>query len=223
MGGFSPRWSSTESARFTFFISRGNRRLETCFTLGDPAGEEEFGDAIRVNGRPAGAMAIGTIRGGQLAVGEKGRVHVAWNGLPPRKGEHHLAPMLYTRLNDAGTAFEPERDLITTARGLDGGGSVAADDRGDVYVMWHAPKPGNTLGEAGRAVFVARSRDGGRTFAPERLAVDEPTGACGCCGMKALADGRGNLFVSIGAPRRTVTGTRCCSWRGMEAWTSKLR
>jgi len=37
-------------------------------------------------------------------------------------------PMLYTRLNDAGTAFEAERDLITVARGLDGGGSVAADE-----------------------------------------------------------------------------------------------
>ena len=42
--------------------------------------------------------------------------------------------MLYTRLNDAGTAFEPQRDLIRMARGLDGGGAVAADGVGNVYV-----------------------------------------------------------------------------------------
>src|SRR6185436_8072066 len=105
------------------------------------------------------------------------------------------APMLYTRLNDAGTAFEPERNVITKAGGLDGGGSVAADQQGNVYVMWHAPKPGNTNGEAGRALFVARSTDDGKTFAPEQLATTEPTGACGCCGMKAFADDSGNVFA----------------------------
>jgi len=103
--------------------------------------------------------------------------------------------MLYTRLNDHGTAFEPARDVITSARGLDGGGSVAADNQGNVYVFWHAPKPGNTNGEAGRAVFVARSADDGKTFAPETLASAKPTGACGCCGMKAFADSEGNVFA----------------------------
>ena len=105
------------------------------------------------------------------------------------------APMLYTRLDDLGTAFEPERDVITSARGLDGGGSVAADDQANVYVFWHAPKPGNTNGEAGRAVFVARSMDDGKTFAPETLASVKPTGACGCCGMKAFADSKGTVFA----------------------------
>jgi hypothetical protein len=114
------------------------------------------------------------------------------------------APMLYTRLNDAGTAFEPERDVITKARGLDGGGSVAADEMGNVYVFWHAPKPGNTNGEAGRAVFFARSTDEGKTFAPEKLATDKPTGACGCCGMKAFADNRGNMFALYRAASEKV-------------------
>jgi hypothetical protein len=103
--------------------------------------------------------------------------------------------MLYTRLDDGGTAFEPERDVITRARGLDGGGSVAADQQGNVYVFWHAPKPGDTNGESGRAVFVARSTDEGRTFAPEELAITKPTGACGCCGMKAFADSEGHLLA----------------------------
>lgn len=58
-----------------------------------------------------------------MAVGRAGRVHVAWNGHPPAGGNYLEAPMLYARLNDAGTAFEPERNVISRARGLDGRGS----------------------------------------------------------------------------------------------------
>ena len=69
------------------------------------------------------SVATGNIRGGRIALGRQGRVYVAWNGSAklgePAKGR---SPMLFTRLNDAGTAFEPERNLIQTAYGLDGGG-----------------------------------------------------------------------------------------------------
>jgi hypothetical protein len=157
--------------------------------------EEGFSSPVKVNSRARSVMAVGTIRGAQLALGRSNRVHVTWNGPVPTNGTYMEAPMLYTRLNDRGTAFEPERNLITSARGLDGGGSVAADDAGRVFVMWHAPKPGNTNGEAGRALFVARSQDDGKTFAAETLATRKPTGACGCCGTKAFADNRGNVYA----------------------------
>lgn len=39
-------------------------------------------------------------------------------------------PMLYSRSNDSGTAFEPERNLMTRTFGLDGGGIIAADSTG---------------------------------------------------------------------------------------------
>src|SRR5207249_149660 len=79
-------------------------------------------------------MAMGTIRGAQLAVGKNGRVHVAWDGmgrgssLDPHAGhsDNHPAhsrpahepsgdkhPLFYTRLNDDTTGFEPERNVIT--------------------------------------------------------------------------------------------------------------
>ena len=35
--------------------------------------------------------------------------------------------MLFARLDDDGTAFETQRNLMTYTQGLDGGGSVAAD------------------------------------------------------------------------------------------------
>jgi hypothetical protein len=151
---------------------------------------------LRVNSREGSAIAAGTIRGGQMAVGQGSRVHVAWNGSKPMpNSSHEGAPMLYARLNDAGTAFEPERDLMTFTGQLDGGGSVAADNKGNVYVAWHGSAAEAKKGEAGRAVFVAKSTDGGATFAKERQANAEPTGACGCCGLKAFADRNGALHI----------------------------
>jgi hypothetical protein len=160
------------------------------------AGQHKFSAPLRVNSQPGSAIAVGTIRGGQLAVGKNGRVHVAWNGsgkAQPR-GPGKGAPMLYARLNDKGTAFEEQRNLMTATDVLDGGGTVAADQAGNVYVAWHAVKIGSSSGEDQRKVFVAISADEGRTFAAEAPVYGRPTGACGCCGMKALADSKGNLF-----------------------------
>jgi hypothetical protein len=158
-----------------------------------------FSPAIRVNSTPGSAVAAGNIRGAQLAVGRNGRVHVAWNGNDP----NNRMPMLYARLNDAGTAFEPERNLIQKAWGIDGGGTLAADARGNVWVLWHAPLPG-MKGEENRRVWIAKSTDDGRTFSPERLAFDQDVGACGCCGMKAWADETGKLYVMFRSAAQMV-------------------
>jgi len=193
--GIQPQATVDSKGVVHLIFYKGESGAGDIFYARQEPGGGSFSKAIPVNSRPRSAIAGGTIRGAQLAVGKNERVHVAWNGPAPRKGAWMEAPMLYTRLNDAGAAFEPERDVISSARGLDGGGSVAADNQGNVFVFWHAPKPGSTNGEAGRAVFVARSQDEGKTFAPEKLAVNTPTGACGCCGMKALADNAGNVFA----------------------------
>jgi hypothetical protein len=163
----------------------------------------EFGRPIRVNSQAGSAIAVGNIRGAHLATGKNGRVHVAWNGSqkasPKAPGKARspawmLTPMLYTRLDDAGTAFEPQRNVIQSAGGLDGGGSVAADAAGNVYVFWPAPEPGRQ-GEDNRRVWVAVSTDEGKTFAAEKAASTEPTGACGCCALRAFADARGMVYV----------------------------
>jgi hypothetical protein len=167
-------------------------------------GGSTFFDPIRVNSQPVSAIATGTIRGAQLAVGNGGRVHVAWNGsskaepsgsINPDSGKRG-APMLYTRLDDTGAAFEPQRNLMLHSFGLDGGGSIAADPAGNVYVAWHGigeSEAAGKEGEARRAVWLTRSEDDGRSFAPERKAWSNPTGACGCCGMKIFADPAGNV------------------------------
>lgn len=155
-----------------------------------------FSAPLRVNSQPGSAVALGTVRGPQLAMGRGGRLHVAWNG--SRSAEPKApggAPMLYSRSNEDRTAFEPQRNVNTVASGaLDGGGTVAADDKGNVFVFWHA-SPNKDGNEAARRVWVARSSDDGRTFAPEAVAFNQSTGACGCCGMQSFAGRNGSLYV----------------------------
>ena len=164
----------------------------------------DFSKPIRVNSVPGSAVATGSIRGAHIALGRNGRVHVAWLGsskaLP--RGPGNATPMLYTRLNDAGTAFQPQRNVMQFAVGLDGGGSVAADDFGNVYVVWHGNPDRD--GEANRRVWVARSRDDGKTFAREVLANRDPTGACGCCGLRAFADDHGTLYILYRSARQGI-------------------
>jgi hypothetical protein len=173
---------------------------------GDPAGGDifyvrskdaaTFSRPLRVNSKRGSAVAIGNIRGAHLAVGKNGRIHVAWmgSGKGEPKDSGKPMPMLYTRLNNGGTAFEPQRNVIRSAVGLDGGGSVAADQAGNVYVAWHAPPP-DTRGEEHRCVWIAVSTNEGKTFSPEKRAYAKPTGACGCCGMRAFADRKGTVYL----------------------------
>ena len=160
-------------------------------------GKIEFGAPLRVNSQPGSAVAIGTIRGAQFALGKGGRAHVVWNGsaqaLP--KPTTQSSPLLYTRLSDTGSAFEPQRNLIGATQHLDGGGTVAADKEGNVYAFWHSAPQNNQTGEVGRAVFLARSKDDGKTFEQEREVSPEASGACGCCGMRAFVDTKGNVFA----------------------------
>ncbi len=163
--------------------------------------------ALQVNS-PGSAIAAGTIRGAQMAVGKAGRVHVAWNGSSEAKLQGPLnpdsgkpgAPMLYTRLNHAGNGFEPERNLMHQSFGLDGGGSVAADHIGNVFVAWHGiatdtKNEADIQGEARRQVWVARSDNNGDSFADEHKAWQQATGACACCGMKIFAARNGTVHV----------------------------
>lgn len=167
-----------------------------------------FSKALRVNSQPGSAIATGTIRGAQLTLGEGGRVHVAWNGsqgaepkgpLNPDSGKAGT-PMLYTRLANAGGSFEPQRNLMHDSFGLDGGGSIAADREGRVYVAWHGigeseAKGTGREGEARRRVWLTRSEDDGRTFSNEAKAWAQATGTCGCCSLKVFAGRQGGITM----------------------------
>ncbi len=155
-----------------------------------------WSDPLRVNSQGGSAVAIGTIRGPQLALGRNGRAHVVWNGSQSAepKPANGGSPLLYARLNDDGRSFSAQRDLIGRTHELDGGGSVAADAEGRVFVVWHG-SPAASKGETNRAVFLALSTDDGGNFASERVISPMGTGACGCCGLTAFANTRGDVFV----------------------------
>ncbi len=195
-GGIQPQVAVDRKGVLHLIYLSGDPGAEDIYYARKAPNEAEFSKRIRVNNVPGSAIAIGSVRGPHLALGKGGRVHVAWMGTHP-VGPKKITPMLYTRLNDAGTAFEPERNVMQFADGLDGGASVAADNFGHVYVVWHANPEHN--GEAHRRVWMAHSSDDGKTFARE-VAADrgigqEPIGACGCCGMRAFADDKGTLYI----------------------------
>jgi hypothetical protein len=160
------------------------------------SGTNEFSAPIRVNRVAGSAEATGTMRGGHLAVGRDGRIHIAWHGssLATPRVSATETPVMYTRSNRSRTAFEPERNVVSRhLAGLDGG-TVAADADNQVYVAWHAFEPG-LRGEADRRVWIARSGDEGETFAEEIAVSPASTGACGCCSVSALSDHRGDVFA----------------------------
>jgi hypothetical protein len=196
-GGLQPEVAVTADGTIHLVYFLGEPRHGDLFYVRSHDRGESFSRSMRVNTTPGSAIATGTIRGAQIAVGSGGRVHVAWNASDG-------TGMLYTRVRPAGTAFEPQRNLLRRTGGVDGGGGLAADQAGNVYVAWHASVKGAEPGEAARRVWVARSQDEGRTFAVERPAWDEPTGACGCCGMGLAADRGGNVYALYRGARDMV-------------------
>lgn len=193
-GGIQPQVAVDRQGTVHLIYYKGDPKAGDIYYTRSADGGATFSAAMVVNSRPNSAVAAGNIRGAHLAIGQGGRPHVAWMGSqraqPRAPGD--ATPMLYTRLAGGG-AFEPQRNVIATNVGLDGGGSIAADQRGHVYVAWHAGPRGG--GETARRVWVAASSDDGKTFAPETAPYDEPTGACGCCGMRAFADSGGALYL----------------------------
>lgn len=196
-GGLQPQALMDARGTLHLVYLKGDPKACDVFYARREPGKSEFTAPLRVNSQPGSAIAAGTIRGAQFALGKGGRIHVVWNGsmqAEPKPPTQSM-PLLYTRLNDVGTAFEPQRNLVNATAHLDGGGTVAADKDGNVYALWHSAPPDNKAGEVGRAVFLARSKDDGKTFEREREVSPEASGACGCCGMRAFADAQGNVFA----------------------------
>ncbi len=192
--GIQPQAVSDKSGTVHLLYYKGDALAGDLFYVRRSRGDDDFSKPIRVNSESGAAIAAGTVRGGQIAVGKNGRVHVAWNGSNKVKGKTGSA-MLYSRLDDDGAGFEPQRNLMSRTAVLDGGGSVAADADGNVYVTWHAVSVDGERSEEYRQVWISRSNDEGKTFVEETPAWAKPTGACGCCSMRAYADTAGVLNV----------------------------
>jgi len=201
-GGIQPEATVDAAGVLHLLYFSGEARAGNLFYVRSTDFGATFSTPVRVNSQDGSAIATGTIRGGQLVVGRGGRVHVGWNGsdtasprglVNPANNQPGM-PFLYARSNADGTAFEPQRSLTRRSFGVDGGGSIAADADGRVYAAWHALPVGGKQGEDNRLVWIARSTDDGATFPDEEPAWQEPTGACGCCGLRLFA-APSNLYL----------------------------
>jgi hypothetical protein len=98
-GGVQPEAVVDPSGTVHLVFLRGEPSAADVYYASWKPGAAGFGPAIRVNSEPGSAIAIGTIRGAQVALGRGGRVHVAWNGTMKDKPANPLggSPMLYAR------------------------------------------------------------------------------------------------------------------------------
>ncbi len=152
-GGIQPQTELDRDGVLHMIYFKGDASAGDIEYVERQPGAQDFSRPIRVNSEPRSAVAIGTVRGPQIAIGRNGRAYAIWFGSQKSGGPAGTIPVLFSRLNDSRTAFEPQRDLMQYATGGDGGLSVAADARGDVYVVWHAM--GAEPGEEHRRVYMA--------------------------------------------------------------------
>ena len=83
-------------------------------------------------------------------------------------------------------AFTPEKIFLSWTQYLDGGGSLAVDRHGAVFVAWHGRGDSKLEGEQGREIFMSVSIDGGKTFSREQAVsktLREFAPAVGCASM----------------------------------------
>ena len=200
--GFQPQTVLDRDGALHMIYFKGDASAGDIEYVRRAADGKDFSQPIRVNSEPESAVAIGTVRGPQIAIGRNGRVYVIWFGSRAHGSPPDTIPVFFSRMNNSDKAFEPQRNLIQYATGGDGGISIAADARGTVYAVWHAM--GAEPGEGHRRVYLARSTDDGKTFAREVPISPPALGACGCCGMRAFADQRGTLFILYRAAAENV-------------------
>lgn len=184
-GGIQPQLIVTPTGLVHLVYLKGDPKACDIRYTSRRADGGEWTAPITVNSEPRSAIAAGTIRGAQIALGKDGSVQVIWNGNTGGKKEMMMrAPLLHARLLPGAKIFSPQQNLMGDTTALDGGASITANDLGHVSVVWHAAPAGAT-GEAARLVYARHSADDGLTFsALKPLNVDQP-GVCACCSLRA--------------------------------------
>ncbi|MEE2637230.1 MAG: sialidase family protein [Acidobacteriota bacterium] len=149
------------------------------------AAADAWSEPKRVNSDPNSVAGLGPMDGGQLAIGPDGLLHTTWFHRDP-------GSFYYARTDHTGK-FGPQQNLSAKEEGgIEAGSTVTVDDEGNVYVFWHA----DPVEDAKRRVYMAVSRDNGKLFDLARPVGPETEGACGCCGLRAVAAGEDTVHVS---------------------------
>lgn len=186
--GIQPQAAIDADGTLHLIYFKGAAKGGNVFYVKRDADLSTWSDPIRVNSEKGSARRNGAISHAQLALGKDDRIHVTWFNMRPPK-------YFYSASRDDGQGFEPQRNLVTEhAEGVEAGASIAADGRGNVYLVWHA---GRFDKEDERRIYI-RYREDGKTFGAETR-IDNGGGVCACCGLSAATDPDGALIVSYRA------------------------
>jgi len=149
------------------------------------AAENRWGNPVKVSSNAFNVETFSIARAG-MAIDATGRIHVIW--YRSREAEY-----LYTRSDEARSAFEPQRSVVSDYLvGVDAGADIAATGN-QVAIVWGA---GDLSREYERTVFVRLSADNGATFGAEMMAGNTDIGACACCSLATDFTDTDNLFVA---------------------------
>jgi hypothetical protein len=213
-GGFKASASTDDSGKVHLVYFTGEPSGGDAWYVTSTDGGATYSKPLRVNSQPGSVIGASSSRGPRLALG-KDRVHAIWMGSSkatpraplnpamPADSPFNGTPLLYSQLDPGTGAFTPQRNLMTRTVALDGDSSIAADRKGNVYVVWHAQTPeGKT--EKDRSVWLAHSSDNGASFSEEKNVLPEATGVCPCCGVTAQASANGDIAILYRAATQTV-------------------
>lgn len=194
---------STEGEVYVAWTARegGANQATTLYVSASRDGGRSFGEPVRVNddSKP------GVHGMHSLAVGEDGRVYVAWlderdidtsqdgsaHEKMPMHGEHNRE-VFFSYSADGGHTFSKNRRIAVEACPCCKT-SLAASRGGRVYVGWRQVLPGDF-----RHVAVASSADGGETFDAPTVVSDDRWELRGCpVSGPALAAGDGERLTVV--------------------------
>lgn len=192
--------TSKDGTKHLVYLTGNPRGCDVRYSM-NMSGDAEWKSPRTVNSTPASAIAAGTIRGAQIAIGADDSIHIVWNG-PGDHKRHVPASLFYSRSLDGGVSFEPQRDLRADTQALDGGASIAASEQGAVFIVWHGAPADASPGEINRRVYVLRSTDNGKTFSTPQTANSDDPGVCACCSLKAFVTPAGELFTLYRSARK---------------------
>lgn len=156
-------------------------------------------EPVRVNDVP-GDAAPHPQAPAKVAVGPEGDVYVVWQNNTIVEGRRFPASDLrFARSTDGGRTFEPAIHVNDDAGGPPASHTfhdLAVASDGTVYVSWIDGRRRATSeddDDGGPDIRLARSTDGGRSFAPS-VVVDED--ACPCCRTSVAVGPDGVVYVA---------------------------
>jgi|SRR6266850_264911 len=140
-----------------------------------------FSGPLRINSEPGSVHPPNMYRGPDLGMGKNGRVHVIWYANAyQRKLPKDQWGVFYSHLDPGQKTFAASRNLN---RKPSDNYSIAADDKGNVDVVWMAGQ-----------VFVTSSSDNGEAFGTAAaVPIADP---CECCASRALLSNDGALSIA---------------------------